>query len=227
MALKAWQLGSCGRGASKQATVTTSELPVVHQPHFVRDPLTGVIGRDKAYKPACLHLSTISIMFRSGHAASLTRSSLRYVPPSTSRIASSLARAQGLRPTASPNLNLQKRSDLALILHKPLSTSLQRYATKPSPPFDHIDKKHEEAVEHEKIEPHPEEVSVTSSVHQVFHEKGVEETEKDEDMLAGVKADFVGFPPRLLRHGSRAHIWCYSKPSRKLLHSMRFLGKPS
>ena len=47
-------------------------------------------------------------------------------------------------------------------------------------------------MEHEKLEPHPEEVSTTSSVHQVFHEKGVEEGEKDEDMLAGVKADLVG-----------------------------------
>lgn len=48
-------------------------------------------------------------------------------------------------------------------------------------------------MEHEKIEPHPEEVTATSSVHQVFAEKGVEEPEKDEDMLAGVKADLVGF----------------------------------
>ncbi len=48
-------------------------------------------------------------------------------------------------------------------------------------------------MEHEKIEPHPDEVSASSSVHQIFHEKGVEEEEKDEDMLAGVKADFVSF----------------------------------
>lgn len=48
-------------------------------------------------------------------------------------------------------------------------------------------------MEHEKIEPHPEEVTASSSVHQVFAEKGVEESEKDEDMLAGVKADLVGF----------------------------------
>ena len=39
--------------------------------------------------------------------------------------------------------------------------------------------------------PNPEEVSATSSVHEMFHEKGVEEDEKDEDMLAGVKADIV------------------------------------
>lgn len=41
------------------------------------------------------------------------------------------------------------------------------------------------------MEPHPEEVSSISTVHQVFAEKGVEEPEKDEDMLAGVKADLV------------------------------------
>ena len=48
-------------------------------------------------------------------------------------------------------------------------------------------------MEHEKIEPHPEEVTSTSSVHPVFGEKGVEEEEKDEDMLAGIKADIVNF----------------------------------
>lgn len=48
-------------------------------------------------------------------------------------------------------------------------------------------------MEHERIEPHPEEVTASSSVHQVFAEKGVEEPEKDEDMLAGVKADLVGY----------------------------------
>lgn len=47
-------------------------------------------------------------------------------------------------------------------------------------------------MEKEKLEVHPEEVSESSSYHQLFHEKGVEEKEeKDEDMLAGVKADLV------------------------------------
>ena len=48
-------------------------------------------------------------------------------------------------------------------------------------------------MEHQKIEAHPEEVSAVSSVHQVFAEKGVEEPEQEEDMLAGVKADLVSF----------------------------------
>ncbi|KAL2056800.1 hypothetical protein ABVK25_003195 [Lepraria finkii] len=128
-------------------------------------------------------------MLRSGHAASITRSSLRYVSSSTSRTTAILTRVHGLRPHVSNKLSLQKPSTLALALRKPLSTSLQRHATKPGTPYDHIDQKHEEAVVREKLEPNPEEVSTTSSVHQVFHEKGVEEGEKDEDMLAGVKAD--------------------------------------
>ena len=79
-----------------------------------------------------------------------------------------------------------------MAIRKPLSTSLQRYATSLSgSPYDTIDKKHEEAVEQDKIEPHPNEVTATSSVHQVFQEKGVEEAEKEEDMLAGVKEDLV------------------------------------
>lgn len=48
-------------------------------------------------------------------------------------------------------------------------------------------------MEHEKLESHPEEVSTTSSVHQVFSEKGVKEEEPDEDMLAGIKSDLVNF----------------------------------
>lgn len=130
-------------------------------------------------------------MLRSGGAASLTRTSLRYVSSTSARTTSSLAHASTLRNQAPRFIGAQNQAPLALIPHKPFSTSLQRYATHPGNPFDKIDKKHEEALEHEKIEPHPEEVTSSSSVHQVFAEKGVEEAEKDEDMLAGVKADIV------------------------------------
>ena len=127
-------------------------------------------------------------MIRSGGAASLGRASLRYVSSSSARSTSNLAHTSTLRQQAPRFIGAQSRAPLALVPHKPFSTSLQRYATNP---FDKIDKKHEEVVEHEKIEAHPEEVSVNSSVHQVFAEKGVEEPEKEEDMLAGVKADIV------------------------------------
>ena len=54
-----------------------------------------------------------------------------------------------------------------------------------------MDIKHERQVGKSPLEPHPEEVSTLSSVHQVFHEQGVAEEDKGEDMLAGVKGDLV------------------------------------
>ena len=126
-------------------------------------------------------------------AASLARASLRHVSSTSARSTSSLALASALQKQLPPVIGARDRAPLALVPHRPGRTALQRYSTYPGNPFDKIDKKHEEAVEHEKIEQHPDEVSATSTVHQVFHEKGVEEEEKDEDMLAGVKADFVSF----------------------------------
>jgi len=74
---------------------------------------------------------------------------------------------------------------------------LQRYATSvptgPGTPFDHIDKKHEGKVAKKPLEPHPDDVSPASSVRHVLGEEGVEDKEKDVDMLAGVKADLVCF----------------------------------
>ena len=134
-------------------------------------------------------------MIRSRPAASFTRSSLRYVSSPSSRTTSNLACSTTLRPITARPLNLKKPVSSALTLHKPLSTSLQRYATSPGNPDDNINKKHEEAAARQRLEPNPEEISATSSVHQIFEEKGVEEAEKDEDMLAGVKEDLVGFPP--------------------------------
>ena len=128
-------------------------------------------------------------MLHSRQAASLTRASLRHVASSSTRSAANSARASGVRSPLTKNLAVRKPSSLALTLRKPSSTYLQRYST-----YDKPDKKHEEEVENERLEPHPEEISATSSVHQVFHEKGVEEPEKDVDMLAGVKSDFVRSP---------------------------------
>lgn len=132
-------------------------------------------------------------MLRSGGAASLSRAALRYVSSTSGRTTSNLAYASHLQQQTPRLTGAQNRAALALVPHKPFSTSLQRYSTHPGNPYDKIDTKHEEVVEHEKIEAHPEEVSALSSVHQVFQEKGVEEEQQDEDMLAGVKADLVGF----------------------------------
>lgn len=57
-----------------------------------------------------------------------------------------------------------------------------------------MDIKHERKVASQELEKQPDQVSSTSSVHQIFHEQGVEEEpkEKEDDMLAGVKHDLVG-----------------------------------
>ena len=132
-------------------------------------------------------------MLRSGGAASLSRASLRYVSTTSARTTLNLAYASSLQKRASRLISAHKRAPIALVPYKPFSTSLQRYSTHPGNPLDKIDKKHEEAVEKEELEVHPEEVSKTSSVHQVFHEKGVQEHQADEDMLAGVWSDLVSF----------------------------------
>ena len=138
-------------------------------------------------------LGLIGIMLRSGGAASLSRASLRYISSTGARTTRNLAYASILPKQAPRSVDVQSRATLALVPHKPFSTSLQRYATHPGTPYDKIDTKHEEEVEHEKLEVHPDEVSESSSVHQVFHEQGVEEEQPEEDMLAGVKSDLVSF----------------------------------
>ncbi len=135
---------------------------------------------------------SIGIMLRSGPARSLSRSTLRLVSSSTT---TSFAYRKALPKSAARLLGPQQPASLSLTVHKPFSTALQRYATiTPGNPADHIDKTHEKEIAKTEIEAHPEEVSTASSVHQVFHEKGVEEPEKDEDMLAGVWQDLVSSP---------------------------------
>ncbi|KAL8829902.1 MAG: hypothetical protein Q9191_001745 [Dirinaria sp. TL-2023a] len=114
-------------------------------------------------------------MLRSGAAGSLGRVVRKPKLP-TRVLSKPLARS-----TAKPPLP----SSLALTTYKGFSTSLQRYQTS-----DRIDIKHEKEVAKEHLEPHPDQVSSVSSVHQVFHEQGVKEPEKDEDMLAGIKSDW-------------------------------------
>ena len=116
-------------------------------------------------------------MIRLGRTGSLVRA-YQAVRPSI--------RASLSRPSPSPAI--RPPTSLALTTFKPFTTSLQRYAT-----ADHIDIKHEKRVASEELEKHPDEVSSTSSVHQIFHEQGVEDQpkEKEDDMLAGVKHDLV------------------------------------
>ncbi|KAI4178787.1 MAG: hypothetical protein LQ348_005536 [Seirophora lacunosa] len=131
-------------------------------------------------------------MLRSGPARSLARFTVR----STTSRASCKASTLVLPARKSPFVlveGIKRPTSLALIAYRPLSTSLQRCATTTGgPPFVEPDKKelqHEKTVAKEELEPHPEEVNSGSSVHQVFHEKGTPDEEKEEDMLAGVYSD--------------------------------------
>ena len=118
---------------------------------------------------------------------------------------SSLAYQNGFKPALIRLPQGKMSALLGITVSKPFSASLQRYAST----YDKIDKKHEDRVEHEKIQAHPEQVSSTSTVHQVFHEQGIEEPEKDEDMLAGVWSDWVS-PSHLRR--ARRH-WLIESPA--------------
>lgn len=73
---------------------------------------------------------------------------------------------------------------------KPISTAFIRYQTT-SPPFDKVDRKHEEKVSHEKLQATPETVSATSSVHPVLGEVATPEEEPDTDMMQGIRSDMV------------------------------------
>ena len=96
---------------------------------------------------------------------------------------------------SSRSLGAKWPSTLALAPHKPVATALQRYAsTHPGTAFDHIDQKREDKIAKTEIPADPEAVSTDSSVRHVFSEEGVEEPEKETDMLAGVKQDLVRPP---------------------------------
>lgn len=59
-------------------------------------------------------------------------------------------------------------------------------------PMDTIDRKHEQEVARQSLQPDPEGVSITSSTHPVMSEVNTPEGEKDDkQMLAGVKQDLV------------------------------------
>lgn len=137
-------------------------------------------------------------MFRSGRHSCLTRSTIRFIT-SCNRRTSSFAIAHA--PRAS-NLRIQsssRSSSLELTVHKPWSRSLQRFAST-AKPVDEVDKKAEEKVANKVIQPHPEEVTVDSTVHQVFHEKGRPDEEEDVEMLAGVWSDIVSKPAPMLAY---------------------------
>lgn len=138
--------------------------------------------RQRVSTPLLRPYYQLAAMFRPGGAGPLGRALRTRNIPGRSSI-----------PLTRPSRTPLQPSSLALTTYKPFSTSLQRYQT-----GNTIDVKHEQKVGKTPLEAHPEAVSSTSSVHQVFHEKGLEEEEKGEDMLAGVKGDLVKRSPQFI-----------------------------
>lgn len=202
---KSWRLGKLSfwrANAEPRLLAPYCTLIVKHTLHSACKPLSGLVGSAAVYRLNRSSLSKANKMIRPGNPTSLTRSSLRKVPFSTARNTTSLAPIHHLTQQAPRVFSIRKSSPLALTTYKPFSTSLQRCVTLPGPYYK-VDTKHEKEVKHEELPQHPEEVSATSSVHQIFHEKNTEEPEKDEDMLAGVKADFVSL------HGTQSDVDSY------------------
>lgn len=138
--------------------------------------------------------TSIGAMLRSGAARSLGRSVFSSATPST-RPTRSNATVNTFIVSNTRASGLRRPVNRSLTVHKPVTTALQRYASTvpvgPGTAFDKIDKKAEMARAKEEIDPDPDAVSIDSSVRHVFGEEGVEDQEKDTDMLAGVKADIV------------------------------------
>lgn len=102
-------------------------------------------------------------MLRSSAPRSLLRTFTKASP--ASRLSYSAASPK-LNPTL-PSRWSSKRPQLALPPIRPTTTSLY-YATKDGPPFDRKDEKHEHEVAESKIEAHPEDVSMNSTMRPVF-----------------------------------------------------------
>lgn len=65
-------------------------------------------------------------------------------------------------------------------------------ATVPRRNVTNEQKQAEERYAHEKLEPTPETVSTTSTIHPILSEHGAPNPEPDIDMMKGVKSDLVG-----------------------------------
>jgi hypothetical protein len=122
-------------------------------------------------------------MLRSTATRSLLKSSTKAPISRTSYSAASakLCNATPLRQLSN------KRPQVLKLFGRPSTISLL-YATKSRPPYDHIDPKAEAQFAKEKIKPHPDEVSVGSSVRHVFEEgQGPKEQETESAMIQDLK----------------------------------------
>jgi hypothetical protein len=78
----------------------------------------------------------------------------------------------------------------ALAVYRPTPRALTRYAHTNIMTVKQA-REHEAVLGKERLPAYPALVSTESSIHQVSSEVGVPETEKDVDMMAGIRSDFV------------------------------------
>lgn len=134
-------------------------------------------------------------MLRSGRNCPLARS-VRSL--TQSKRYSSLAVEIPLKAAVLHTQSYRRLSSTKLTLQKPFSNSV-RYASFIKP-VDKINHKEEKESRSAVMEAHPETVSLDSSIRQVFKEKGKEEPEDEEPMLAGVYSDWVSVPTAYRSH---------------------------
>ena len=138
------------------------------------------------------------------------------------RGASTFAHRHCIRTRSVRSLEVYRPTILQLTRLQPLSVSVKRLDA-----YHDKTRKLEDELGKEKLVPHPEQVSATSSVHEILHEKGRSENpdEDDVDMLAGVKSDWVRRYESVDTRGFEANSRD-RKRSRRLSQCKRFQRKP-
>lgn len=124
-------------------------------------------------------------MFRTTAARAVPKSLASLRTPSSRILVSRIAQQAAFKTAARP---VKASPILALAVQQPLQKSLVRYA---SNKVYTRDLEREKALRDEKVLAIPDLVATDSSVHHTFSELGKEEPEKDVDMMAGVRSDFV------------------------------------
>ena len=128
-------------------------------------------------------------MFRTTAARAVPRSFTSLTTSATRTTLSRYAQQAKFRTSTRP---VKAAPVLALSTYQPLQKSLVRYASGGSKVVLGRDTEGEKAIQTQKVIGHPEFVSASSSVHPVTGEVGMtEEAEKEVDMMAGIRSDFV------------------------------------
>lgn len=135
-------------------------------------------------------------MFRTTAARAVPKSLTALRSPATRTSLSRLTQQAAFRTSTRP---IKTSPILALATLQPLQKSLVRYASSGKIVLGQ-DTEGEKTLQSEKIVAVPELVSTQSSVHNVTSETGVDSEQKDVDMTASIRSDFVRCFPLLLMH---------------------------